>query len=164
MNLISKLLQPSHVLLDLDVASKKRVFEQVGLLFENSLEIPRGTVFDSLFNRERLGSTALGHGIAIPHGRVKGLKEASCAFVRTKKPIPFDAPDARSVNLVFVILVPEHAAERHLEILSELAQMFSEESMRGALERCEAPEAAHKLLTEWSPPYATNQRPAALRG
>jgi len=163
MNLITDLLRLPQVLLDLDVASKKRVFERVGLLFENSIEVSRSVVFDSLFNRERLGSTALGHGIAIPHGRVKGLKQASCAFVRTKNPIPFDAPDGKPVTLIFVILVPEHATEYHLQILSELAQMFSEDSMRSALKTCETPEAAYNLLTQWSPSHAQNQRPTAVQ-
>ena len=77
MNLISKLLPLSNVILELDASSKKRVFEQVGLLFENNHHIARSQVFDSLFAREKLGSTGLGQGIAIPHGRIKGLKEAS---------------------------------------------------------------------------------------
>ncbi|MGZ5120797.1 MAG: PTS sugar transporter subunit IIA, partial [Burkholderiales bacterium] len=94
MNLIAKLLAEPNVIIDLDVSSKKRVFEQVGLLFENNNSIGRSDVFDSLFAREKLGSTGLGQGIAIPHGRIKGLKEAVGAVVRTRQPIPFDAPDA----------------------------------------------------------------------
>src|SRR6266404_1360771 len=94
MNLIAKLLPPSNILLDLDVTSKKRMFEQAGLLFENNQGVARSLVFDSLFARERLGSTGLGQGVAIPHGRIKGLKEAVGAFVRLAQPIPFDAPDA----------------------------------------------------------------------
>ena len=82
MSLIAKILPSDHIVLDLDVASKKRVFEQVGILFENSHGIARSEVFDSLFAREKLGSTGLGQGVAIPHGRAKGLKEAAGAFVR----------------------------------------------------------------------------------
>ena len=78
-------------------------------------------MFDSLFAREKLGSTGLGQGIAIPHGRIKGLKDALGAFVRPRQPIPFDAPDGKPVSLVFVLLVPEQATEKHLQILSELA-------------------------------------------
>jgi nitrogen PTS system EIIA component len=163
MKLTSNLLRPGHVVIDLDVASKKRVFEQVGLLFENSQQISRGVVFDSLFSRERLGSTALGHGIAIPHGRVKGLREATGAFVRTKNPIPFDAPDGKPVTLIFVILVPEHATEHHLQILGELAQMFSDADFRAALEQCESVEKAHRILTQWTPPHAENKRSATIR-
>ncbi|MGZ8267567.1 MAG: PTS sugar transporter subunit IIA, partial [Burkholderiales bacterium] len=87
MNLITKLLPESNVVIDLDVSSKKRVFEQVGLLFENNNNIARSEVFDSLFAREKLGSTGLGQGIAIPHGRVKGMKDAVGAIVRTRQPI-----------------------------------------------------------------------------
>jgi PTS system nitrogen regulatory IIA component len=133
MNLVSRLLPLNHVLLDLDVSSKKRLFEQIGLLFENSRQIPRARVFDSLFDREKLGSTGLGYGVAIPHGRIKTLKEPMCAFVRTAAPIAFESPDGQPVNLVFAMLVPEHATEAHLELLSELAQMFSDAQLREAL-------------------------------
>ena len=161
MNLISKLLQPESVLLDLDVVSKKRVFEQVGIIFENHRHVARAQVYDSLFAREKLGSTGLGHGIAIPHGRLKNGRETLAAFVRTKDPIPFDAPDGNPVRLIFVVLVPEHATETHLQILSELAQMFSEKLLRDQLLECSDPLEAHRLLTEWSP-YAPTVRRAAL--
>jgi len=161
MNLVSRLLPLNHVLLDLDVSSKKRLFEQIGLLFENSRQIPRARVFDSLFDREKLGSTGLGYGVAIPHGRIKTLKEPVCAFVRTATPIAFESPDSQPVNLVFAMLVPEHATEAHLELLSELAQMFSDASLRAALAATADIQAAHRLITEWSP-YAPAQRTAAV--
>jgi PTS system nitrogen regulatory IIA component len=151
MNLVSKLLPLNHVLLDLDVSSKKRLFEQIGLLFENSRQIPRARVFDSLFEREKLGSTGLGYGVAIPHGRIKALKEPVCAFVRTAAAIAFESPDGQPVNLVFAMLVPEHATEAHLELLSELAQMFSDASLREALTATADIQAAHRLICEWSP-------------
>ena len=161
MNLISKLLKPESVLLDLDVAGKKRVFEQVGILFENHRHIARAQVYDSLFAREKLGSTGLGHGIAIPHGRLKNGRETLTAFVRTRDPIPFDSPDGNPVRLIFVVLAPEHATETHLQILSELAQMFSEKTLRDELLACSAPLEAHRLLTQWSP-YAPSVRRAAI--
>ena len=161
MNLVSRLLPESHVVLGLDAGSKKRLFEQIGLLFENSRQIPRARVFDSLFDREKLGSTGLGYGVAIPHGRIRTLKEPVCAFVRTSAPIPFEAPDGAPVNLVFAMLVPEHATEAHLEILSELAQMFSDAELRAALASTEDIQAAHRMITEWSP-YAPAQRSAAV--
>ena len=133
MNLISKLLPVQNVLIDLDVSSKKRVFEHAGLMFENNHNIARSLVFDSLFAREKLGSTGLGQGIAIPHGRIKGLREAVGAMIRMHEPIPFDAPDGQPVNLIFVLLVPERATDLHLQILSELAQMFSDKSFRDQL-------------------------------
>ena len=75
MNLVSRLLPLNHVLLGLEVSSKKRLFEQIGLLFENSRQIPRARVFDSLFDREKLGSTGLGVVVAIQHGRIKALND-----------------------------------------------------------------------------------------
>jgi PTS system nitrogen regulatory IIA component len=161
MNLFSRLLPLNHVVLDLDVSSKKRLFEQVGLLFENSRQIPRARVFDALFDREKLGSTGLGYGVAVPHGRVRAIKEPVCAFVRTAAPVPFESPDGAPVSLVFAMLVPEHATEAHLEILSELAQMFSDASLRDALAATADIQAAHRLITEWSP-YASTQRSAAI--
>ena len=117
----------------MDVGSKKRVFEQAGLLFENTLHVARSQVFDSLFARERLGSTGLGQGVAIPHGRIKGLREAAAVLVRMKEAIPFDAPDGLPVNLACILLVPEKATDKHLQILSELAQMFSDKAFREKL-------------------------------
>lgn len=152
MNLIAKLLPVSNVLLDLDVSSKKRVFEQVGLLFENNHSIARSQVFDSLFAREKLGSTGLGQGIAIPHGRIKNIKDAIGAVVRMKQPIPFDAPDGQNVNLIFVLLVPDRATDLHLQILSELAQMFSDKPFRERLLSAENAAGLHKLISEWQPP------------
>lgn len=133
MNPLTNILPVGQVLLDLETTSKKRVFEQVGMLFETHLGLTRSVVFDSLFAREKLGSTGLGQGVAIPHGRIKGLKQAAGAFVRLKTPVPFDAPDGRAVNLLFFLLVPEQATEHHLEILSELAQRFAERAFRDAL-------------------------------
>ena len=161
MSLVAKLLPPANVLLDLQVSSKKRLFEQVGLLFENNHGIGRSLVFDSLFARERLGSTGLGQGVAIPHGRIKGLKDALGAFVRLAQAVPFDAPDAKPVNLLFVLLVPEQATEKHLQILSELAQMFSDRALREAM--LAAPDAArlHELVTAWQPDAAGQRRAAA---
>ena len=161
MNRVARLLPPEHVVLDMDVGSKKRLFEQIGLLFENTRQIPRARVFDSLFDREKLGSTALGYGVAIPHGRIKTIKEPVCAFVRSAQAIAFESPDGRPVRLAVAMLVPEHATEAHLEILSELAQMFSDPAMRDALQAALDVAAAHRLITEWSP-YAPAQRSAAV--
>ena len=149
MNQIAGLLPAANILLDLDVANKKRVFEQVGLLFENNHGISRIVVYDSLFAREKLGSTGLGQGIAIPHGRIKGLPEALGAFVRTKASIPFDSPDGRGVSQIFVLLVPERATDRHLQILSELAQMFSDKSLRERIAAVSDAQSLHQVLAHW---------------
>jgi len=161
MNLIAKLLPPSNILLDLDVTSKKRMFEQAGLLFENNQGLARSLVFDSLFSRERLGSTGLGEGVAIPHGRIKGLKEAVGAFVRLAQPVPFDAPDGKPVNLVFLLLVPEQATEQHLRILSDLAQMLSDRELRDKLATEPDASKIHQIITVWQP-HVADQRRAAV--
>lgn len=161
MNHIAKLLPLSNILLELDVTSKKRLFEQVGLIFENNQGIARSTVFDSLFAREKLGSTGLGQGVAIPHGRVKGIKQAIGAFVRLTHAVPFDAPDGKPVSIVFVLLVPEHATELHLQILSELAQLFSDTDMREQLNTGDDAGALHLKITTWNP-NAADQRRAAV--
>ena len=150
MNQIAGLLPVGNILLDLDAANKKRIFEQVGLLFENNHGIGRNVVYDSLFAREKLGSTGLGQGIAIPHGRIKGLPEAIGAFVRTKTPIPFDSPDGRGVTTIFVLLVPEQATDRHLQLLSELAQMFSDKAQREKLLAAADPVALHRIFENWT--------------
>ena len=98
MNPVSKILSASHVLLDLEISSKKRLFEQIGLTFENENRIARATVFDALFTREKLGSTGLGLGVAIPHGRIKQLRDTVAVFVRSKEGIPFDSPDGEPVS------------------------------------------------------------------
>jgi PTS system nitrogen regulatory IIA component len=151
MNLISRLLPPSNVVLGVAATSKKRVFEQAGLLFENNQGIARATVFDSLFARERLGSTGLGQAVAIPHGRIKGLREAVAAVMRLAQPIPFDSPDGRPVQLLVFLLVPEQATQQHLDILSELAQMLSDKALRDELIAANDPNAVHALLGTWQP-------------
>jgi PTS system nitrogen regulatory IIA component len=151
MSLISRLLPASNVMLDLPASSKKRAFEQAGLVFENHQGIARAKVFDCLFARERLGSTGLGQGVAIPHGRIKGLKEAVAAFMRVAEPIPFDAPDGQPVALMIFLLVPEHASQAHLDLLSELAQMLSDRAFRETLLTAPDAAAVHQALTAWEP-------------
>jgi PTS system nitrogen regulatory IIA component len=150
MNLISKILAPDNILLDTESTSKKRVFERVGLLFENKIQIARSQVFDSLFTREKLGSTGLGQGVAIPHGRIPKLRDATAAFVRTVHPIPFDSPDGQPVTLIFVLLVPELATDLHLQILGELAWMFSDAAFRERLLACEDSASMYQIFCDWN--------------
>jgi PTS system nitrogen regulatory IIA component len=151
MNRLAAILPAGKVLVNVDATSKKRVFEQAGLLFENQNAIARGIVTDNLFARERLGSTGLGHAVAIPHGRIKGLKNPLAAVLRLVQPIPFDAPDDEPVVLLIFLLVPEAATQRHLEILSEIAEMLSDRELRERLKT--EPDAAvvHKLICDWEP-------------
>lgn len=151
MNRIAELLPLSNVAVGVDAASKRDLFATVGALFEASGGLARGAVVDALSAREKLGSTGLGQGIAIPHGRIRGLKDARGAFVRLAQPISFDAPDGRPVSQVFVLLVPEQATERHLELLSELAQMFSERGFRERLAAAPDAAAAWSAIRDWAP-------------
>ena len=151
MNLIAPLLSPANVVVELEASSKKRAFEQAGLLFENHQGLARSVVFDALFAREKLGSTGLGQGVAIPHGRIKGLRDAVGACIRLAQPVPFEAPDGKPVSLLFVLLVPEAATEFHLRLLSELAQMFSDRAFREALSQAADATELHTLFVNWSP-------------
>ena len=151
MNRLAAILPASNVLVDVDATSKKRAFEHAGLVFENQHAIARATVTDNLFARERLGSTGLGHGVAIPHGRIKGLKNPLAAVLRVQQPIPFDAPDDEPVVLLIFLLVPEAATQRHLEILSEIAEMLSDRELRERLKAEGDAAAVHQLIANWEP-------------
>jgi PTS system nitrogen regulatory IIA component len=147
MNHLSLILPAANVILDVAATSKKRAFEQAGLLFENHHGLTRAMVFDSLIARERLGSTALGQGVAVPHGRVKGLDEALAAFLRLAQPVAFDAQGGQPVTMLLFLLVPEAATQQHLDILAELAQLMSNKNLRDALATETDPSAVHKMLT-----------------
>lgn len=144
-----KILPLENVALGLNVSSKKRAFEQAGLIFENNCGIARSLVSDNLFARERLGSTGLGHGVAVPHGRVKGLKAPVAAFVRLEEAIPFESPDGLPVNLLIFLLIPDHVTQQHLEILSEIAEMFSDEEFRHALIHDPDARTVHERIIGW---------------
>ncbi len=149
MNRLASILPAAQVLVHVDATSKKRAFEEVGLLFENLHGLNRALVTDSLFARERLGSTGLGHGVAIPHGRIKGLKSPMAAVLQLAKPIGFDAPDDQPVNLLIFLLVPEAATQKHLEILSEIAELLSDANLRAKLASSATAEELHGLIANW---------------
>ena len=151
MNRLAAILPVANVAVGVDATSKKRVFEHAGLLFENQHAIARAIVADNLFARERLGSTGLGHAVAIPHGRIKGLKNPLAAVIRVQQPIPFDAPDDEAVGLLIFLLVPEAATQRHLEILSEIAEMLSDRELRERMKAAADAPALHKLISDWAP-------------
>ena len=151
MNRLASILAVSNVMVDVEATSKKRAFEHAGVLFENQHAIARATVSDNLFARERLGSTGLGHGVAIPHGRIKGLKNPLAAVLRLQQPISFDAPDDEPVSLLIFLLVPEAATQRHLDILSEIAEMLSDRTLRERLKTEPTVAALHKLIADWEP-------------
>lgn len=154
MNRLSAILPPAQVLVSVDATSKKRVFEEAGLLFETLHGLNRALITDSLFARERLGSTGLGHGVAIPHGRIKGLKQPLAAVFQLANPIGFDAPDELPVELLIFLLVPEAATQKHLEILSEIAELLSDSGLRERMKTCADAAALHCLITGWQSAHA----------
>jgi len=148
---LSQILPQKNIVLDLECSSKKRAFEQAGLIFENNCGIARSTVSDNLFARERLGSTGLGHGVAVPHGRIRGLKSPLAAFVRLSEPIPFESPDGEPVKLLIFLLIPDNVTQQHLEILSEIAEMFSDKHFRAELAEDGDASSLHAKLVSWHP-------------
>ncbi|MEN9688279.1 MAG: hypothetical protein RI998_276 [Pseudomonadota bacterium] len=149
MNRLAAILPSAQALVQVDATSKKRAFEEAGLLFENLHGLNRAMVADSLFARERLGSTGLGYGVAIPHGRIKGLKSPLAAVFRLQEPIGFDAPDEKPVSLMIFLLVPEASTQKHLEILSEIAEMLSDAALRDKLKVCNDAIELHGLIASW---------------
>ncbi|MEY4267104.1 MAG: hypothetical protein RIS90_1639 [Pseudomonadota bacterium] len=149
MNRLASILPAAQVLVRVEATSKKRAFEEAGLLFEGLYGLSRALVTDSLFSRERLGSTGLGHGVAIPHGRIKGLKAPMAAVFQLAHPIGFDAPDEEAVSLLIFLLVPEAATQKHLEILSEIAEMLSDASLRQKLAASPTAADLHGLIANW---------------
>ena len=148
-NRLASILPAEQVRVNVDATSKKRAFEEAGLLFESLHGLSRAVVTDSLFARERLGSTGLGHGVAIPHGRIKGLKSPLAAAFLLAQPIGFDAPDEQPVNLLIFLLVPEAATQRHLEILSEIAELLSDSELREHLRQSTDALHLHQLIAGW---------------
>ena len=149
MNRLASILPESQVLVGVEATSKKRAFEEAGLLFENLHGLSRALITDSLFARERLGSTGLGHGVAIPHGRIKGLKAPMAAVLQLAQPIGFDAPDEQPVGLLIFLLVPEVATQKHLEILSEIAELLSDSGLRERIKAAGSVPELHGLIAQW---------------
>jgi PTS system nitrogen regulatory IIA component len=134
----------------LDIGSKKRLLEVLGeLLATDDPALQPETVFERLLERERLGSTGLGHGIALPHARVKEVREAVGAFVQLQRGVDFDAIDEKPVDLAFALLVPESATEIHLQLLSRLATMFSDAMLRKDLREGGSAEEVLEILDAW---------------
>jgi len=154
MNRLSAILPAPQVLVSVDATSKKRAFEEAGLLFETLHGLNRALITDSLFARERLGSTGLGHGVAIPHGRIKGLKQPLAAVFQLANPIGFDAPDELPVQLMIFLLVPEAATQKHLEILSEIAELLSDSVLREKMKQATDAGELHGQITGWQSAHA----------
>ena len=156
MNRLASILPSTQVLVGVDATSKKRAFEEAGLLFEGLHGLSHALITDSLFARERLGSTGLGHGVAIPHGRIKGLKAPMAAVFQLARAIGFDAPDEQPVSLLIFLLVPEAATQQHLEVLSEIAELLSNSTLRESLKSTTDAAGLHALIANWQPSAAAS--------
>jgi nitrogen PTS system EIIA component len=143
---LAALLATNDIVLDASLSTKRKLFEHIAALVETHHGVGAAAVNESLLARERLGSTGLGEGVAIPHGRLKGLTDALGVFIRPKEPLSFDAPDGKPVDQIFALLVPENATDHHLMILSELAQRFSEKRFRDALRSAQTADDVHRLF------------------
>ncbi len=133
-----------------DLKSKKRALEEISRqLAQSARYVSEAEVFTSLISREKLGSTGLGDGVAIPHGRQTGIDEAVGAFIRLDQGVDYDAPDGGRVDLLFGLLVPKDANSQHLEMLARIAQMFQDEQHLAALRNAEDPVELHRLLTSY---------------
>ncbi|MDZ4731948.1 MAG: PTS IIA-like nitrogen regulatory protein PtsN [Xanthomonadales bacterium] len=125
--LISDLLSPESIRCDVHSSSKKRLLEIISEeLARNNEDLSAREIFESLCARERLGSTGLGKGVAIPHGRIKGNRPIRASFIRLKKPLAYDALDGEPVDLLFAMTVPENCGEDHLKLLAHIAELFSD--------------------------------------
>lgn len=145
------LLAPARVAAGAKAPGKKRLLETLAHLLADGDADRERLMFDSLCQRERLGSTALGHGVAIPHGRSPGLTAATGAFVRLAEPVDFGAPDGEPVDLLFALAVPEHFTQQHLVLLSQLAEMFSDAGFRQRLREAPDAEVLFRLVADWRP-------------
>lgn len=131
---VSDIVSLERTFIDVEGTSKKRVLENAaGLIAQQSPEFTANELFDSLISRERLGSTAIGKGVAIPHCRAKHCTKSVGALLKLQEAVDFDAQDHEPVDLMFVLLVPEEATEEHLQLLSQIAQRFSDENIRDSL-------------------------------
>jgi len=149
MNALTDLFALDRITLNSPSRNRAEAFAAVGQLFAIQAGLEAEAIIGFLNAREDLGSTALGAGVAIPHGRVKGLKQPIAAFVKLQEPIEFSAPDGEAVSILIFLLVPEKATQQHLEILSSIAQLLSDQDTRKLLASEGSPEKVCEILQAW---------------
>lgn len=146
--LVDDLISQESVLPDVRTSSKKRLLEVISqALARNNEDLNSREVFESLCARERLGSTGLGNGVAIPHGRVSGSSRVQAVFIRLAKPLAYDAVDGKPVDLLFALAVPENCNSDHLKLLSEIAEKFSDAELLDQLRSAEGAKDMVRLLS-----------------
>ena len=152
--LLTDLITPERIACDVDAQSKKRALEYLSEIISNTEDtISSNDVFDSLLTRERLGGTGVGHGVAIPHGRLKDNNHTLGAFIKLQQGVDYDAADHQPVDLLFALLVPQESTDEHLQVLAQLAKMFSNQDFRNKLREANSPDEIHRLLTDWNPDH-----------
>ena len=151
MNPVASLLTIDGIELDADIPSRKRAFEELSLLFEKIAGVPHREAFDALNTRERLGCTALGGGIAIPHGRIEGLDKILVALLRTKAPVVFDTPDSRRARLFFSILIPAADEQNYLPVLATVAGLLKDLGIKQALMNAADPIDVCRIVSAYKP-------------
>jgi PTS system nitrogen regulatory IIA component len=150
---LSEIIDVNRISRDINVLSKKRALEELSnLITQDQTQLDASGIFDCLISRERLGSTGVGYGIAIPHGRIKNCKKITGAFIQLNQGIDFDAIDNQPVDMLFALAVPEESTDEHLQILALLASMFNDENFREKLRNSKSNEETYQLLTEWKNP------------
>ena len=145
MSELAEILLSDQIYLDVHVNDIKDLFTLASSRFASNTSLSPKLIYDCLKAREDLGSTGLGVGVAIPHGRVKGLKEPHASFYRLSKGIDFKSSDQIAVDIIIFFLVPEAATQKHLELLSEIAQILADKSRRASLREISS---AEKILLE----------------
>ncbi len=143
---ISALLSPQKIFIDTDVSSKKKLLELIANIAADQTQLSESTIYNNLLNRERLGSTGLGQGFAVPHARLPDLEKTVGCFFRLKQPVNFESPDNRPVDLVFTIIIPQEATEEHLLILSSVARVFSDADICEAIRTADSKEEIEKII------------------
>lgn len=145
---LTEILSTDRIQCDQEMGSKKRVLENISqLICKQEPSLNSTEVFESLIAREKLGSTGLGKGIAIPHGRLKSGNSTIAAFIQLTKGVDFDAPDGQSVDLICALMVPPESNEEHLQILAQLSERFRQAELREKLRNCHNPDEIYQLLT-----------------
>jgi PTS system nitrogen regulatory IIA component len=145
---LNAILAADRVASGVAVTSKKKSLEELSkLLAKGSGALSATDIFNGLTAREKLGSTGLGHGVAIPHGRMPGVTGSVGAFLRLKHPVDYDAHDGQPVDLVFGLVVPVAATEEHLKHLAAIAEKFSDEEFCKKMRAADSDKALHALLT-----------------
>ncbi len=143
---ISELLTPKCIFIDIEITSKKKLLELIASVVADRSHLSEAAVYSSLLSRERLGSTALGSGFAVPHARLEHLENVLACFLRLKEPVNFEAPDGQPVDLVFTIVIPEEATDEHLVILSSLAKVFSRQEVCEAIRKAASRDEIAKII------------------